>query len=103
MSQRGSQIPNFSIRAPLLTVKKDRPYWDFILINNDTVSNEVFYLSHDCTIVTDDLANTTLYKWSGNGWVAVSGLVSPDVIVGRGFFSVTTAADATVLLSEHTD
>lgn len=103
MSQRGSYVPPFSVRAPTMNHKKDRPYWDFILVHNDTVTNEVFYLNNDCTITTSDLANTTLSKWNGSGWQTVSGLVSPDVIVGRGFFSVTTAANAYVSLSEHVD
>ena len=103
MSQRGSAVPPFGIRAPAMNHKKDAPYRDFVLVYNDTVTNEVFYLNYDCTITTSNLANTTLKKWDGSGWQTVSGLVSPDVIVGRGFFSVTTAADAYITISEHTE
>lgn len=95
--------PSVGYPQPTLTHIKRSVYKDYPLVNNETVTNRAFYIESDCTIVTSDLANTTLSKWEGNGWVTVSGLVSPDVIVGRGYFSVTTAANAYVTITEHVD
>lgn len=96
-------VPSSGYPSPTLNHTKSRAYRDFPLIYNATKTNEPFYIENDCTITTSDIANTTLKKWEGNGWVTVSGLVSPDVIVGRGFFAVTTAANAYVTLTEHVD
>lgn len=98
-----SSVPSQRYPIPTLNHSKTAPYNDFPLVYNATVTNRPFYIDYDCTISTSDLANTTLKKWEGNGWVTVSGLVSPDVIVGRGFFAVTTAANAYVTLTEHVD
>lgn len=101
--RRGSVVPTARYTTPTLNHQKDWPYQDYPLVNNATVTTEPFFIDHDCTIVTSDLANTTLLKWNGNSYTTVSGLVSPDVILGRGFFAVTTAANCYVTLTEHTD
>jgi hypothetical protein len=96
-------IPSLRYPSPLLTHTKVGPYTDFPLVYNETVTNRPFYIENDCSIVTSDIANTTLSKWNGNSYTAISGLVSPDIIVGRGFFAVTTAANCYVTLTEHPD
>lgn len=96
-----ARTPSVGYSVPTLAHIKRSDYRDYPLVNNETVTERPFHVNKDCTIVTSDLANTTLYKWAGTGWVAVSGLVSPDVIVGRGYFAVTTAANAYVVLTEH--
>lgn len=101
--RRGSAVPYTRYPTPALNHTKNFPYTDFPLVYNATVTTEPFFVEYDCTIVTSDLANTTLLKWNGNSYTTVSGLVSPDVILGRGFFAVTTAANCYVTLTEHTD
>ena len=101
--RRGEALPVLRYGTPVLNHQKDHPYVDFPLVNNATVTAEPFYITRDCTIATSDLANTTLLKWNGTSYSTVTGLVSPDIIVGRGFFAVTTAANAYVTLTEHTD
>ena len=101
--KQGTAVPGYGYNVPTLNHTKNRTYKDFPIVSNATLTNEPFYIENDCTITTSDLANTTLKKWEGNGWVTVTGLVSPDVIVGRGFFAVTTAANAYVTLTEHKD
>jgi hypothetical protein len=102
-SQRGSKVPYLRYPSPALVLPKEMWYLDYPLVYNETVTARPFYLDYDCTIVTSDLANTTLLKWNGNSYTTVSGLVSPDIIVGRGFFAVTTAANCYVTLTEHPD
>lgn len=80
---------------------KEQPYIDYPLVYNDTVTKEVFYAEYDFTFVTSDAANTTLYKWTGNGWITISGMSNPDVLYGRGFYAVDTAANAYVAITEH--
>lgn len=98
-----SYEPPVGYPSPTLDQPKESYYKDFPLVYNATVTNKPFYLDFDCTICTDNIANTTLQKWDGANWVNVSGLVSPDIIVGRGYFAVTTAVNAYVTLTEHVD
>lgn len=97
-----SILPSFKYTVPELTHVKERPYLDFPLVYNETVTQRPFYVEHDFTFVTSDSANTTLYKWSGGGWVAVTGISNPELILGRGFYAVTTAANAYVSITENT-
>lgn len=103
MARRGAVVPPLRWPAPDLDHTKDVPYTDYPIVYNETVTTRPFYIEYDCTIVTSDLANTTLLKWNGSSYTTVSGLVSPDVILGRGFFAVTTAANCYVTLTEHLD
>lgn len=75
---------------------------DFPLVYNEIVTERPFYVEHDFTIVTSNAAQTTLYKWTGGGWAAVSGISNPELIIGRGFFAVTTATDCYVSITENT-
>ena len=74
---------------------------DFPLIYNETVTQRPFYVEYDFTFVTSTPANTTLYKWTGGGWVAVTGISNPELIIGRGFYAVTTSANEYVAITEH--
>lgn len=94
-------VPQFQYTVPTLGHPKDRPYIDFPLVYNETVTNRVFYVQHPFTFVTSDAANTSLYKWNGGGWTEVTGWDNPEKVYGFGFFSVTTAANAYVSISEH--
>jgi len=96
-----STVPSFKWNTPTVVHDKQEPYVDYPVVYNDTVTNRVFYVEYPFTIATTDLANTTLYKWCGNSWVAMTGLVNVDVVDARGFFSVTTASAATVVVTEH--
>ena len=96
-----SIVPNFKYPVPTLNHNKLVPYIDFPVVYNATVTEEPFYVEYPFTFVTSDAANTTLYKWNGNGWVSVTGISNPEYIFGRGFFAVTTAANAYVTVTEH--
>lgn len=96
-----SIVPSFKWDTPAVVHDKREPYVDYPVVYNATASNVVFYVEYPFTIATTDLANTTLYKWCGDSWVAMSGLVDVDVVDARGFFSVTTAANASVVITEH--
>lgn len=94
-------IPKTPWIVPTVAHKKNAPYIDFPLVYNDTVTNVVFYVDYDFTICSSSPTNTTLYKWNGNGWTEIGGITNPEKITIRGFFSVTTAADAYVTITEH--
>lgn len=94
-------VPNLGHVVPVLNHRKKSYYIDFPIINNDTIANEAFYVEHDFTIVSSNISNTALYKWNGTGWTEVTGLSNPDVIFGRGFYSVTTTANESVAITEH--
>lgn len=96
-----SILPNFKYTVPTLGHIKDRPYIDFPVVYNDTLTEVPFYVEFPFTICTTTLANTTLYKWNGIGWSTVSGWTNPEKIYGMGFFAITTSADETVIISEH--
>jgi len=97
----GSLVPNLPWSTPSVLHKKKSPYLDFPVVYNDTLSNVVFYVEHDFTFVSSDPTNTTLYKWNGNGWTEIAAIANPEKITIRGFFSVTTAANAYVTVTEH--
>jgi hypothetical protein len=99
----GKLLPNRRHTLPSVNHLKDVPYLDYPVVYETTVTNEVFYVDHSFTLCTSDLANTSLYKWNGVGWTAITGFTNPDVFDGRGFYSVTTAADASVVVTEHTE
>lgn len=101
MAQQVSILPNFKYTVPTLTHVKDRPYLDFPLVYNETVTERPFYVEHDFTFVTSAANDTTLYKWSGGGWVAVTGISNPELILGRGFYAVSTLVDAYVSVTEN--
>lgn len=94
------QITRTRWPRPALNHVKTAPYTEFPLVYNDTVTNEPFFVGFPFLIATSTLANTTLYKWNGNSWTEVSGWANPDIIDGRGYFSVTTSADEYVLITE---
>ena len=96
-----NRVPRLLYATPDLNHKKEQPYVDYPLVYNETVTERAFYIEFDFTFVTSDSANTTLYKWNGNSWEAITGMTNPDVIFGRGFYAVTTAADAYVAITEH--
>lgn len=96
-----SRVPRFRHNVPTLNHEKVVPYLEYPLVHNDTVTQEPFYIEFPFTIVSSDQSNTTLYKWNGGGWTEVKGWDNPEKICGRGFFSVTTAANAYVLITEH--
>lgn len=96
-----STIPKFKWETPVVNHKKLAPYVDFPVVYNATVTTEPFYVEYDWTFVTSDAANTTLYKWNGATWTTVSGWSNPERFYGRGFFAVTTAANAYVSITEH--
>ena len=96
-----SILPYFRYTVPTLGHNKERPYIDFPLVRNETVTARPFYVEYPFTFVSSDSANTTLLKWNGVGWTTVSGWSNPDKIYGFGFFAVTTAANCYVVISEH--
>lgn len=96
-----SSLPKLAWNYPTLNHDKKFPYIDFPVVYNDTVTNEAFYIEHDFTFVTSDATNTSLYKWNGGGWTQVSGISNPELVFGRGYYSVTTAANAYVAVTEH--
>ena len=96
-------VPPFTYTVPDLDHTKPRPYLDFPLVLNAIVTKRAFYVEHDFTFATSDSANTTLYKWTGHSssWLAITGMSNPDVIFGRGFYAVDTAAACYVTVTEH--
>lgn len=94
-------VPKLPWSYPTLNHTKRAPYVDFPVVYNATVTNEPFYIEHDFTFVTSDSANTELYKWNGGTWTQVTGMTNPDLFFGRGFYSVTTTANAYVAVTEH--
>jgi len=96
-----SRVPRFQHTVPTLNHDKVVPYLEYPLVFDATVTEEPFYIEFPFTIVSSDPSNTKLYKWNGGGWTEVIGWSNPDKICGRGFFSVTTYANAYVLISEH--
>jgi len=98
-----SLIPSFKYVVPEVNHKKNSPYRDFPVVYEDTVTQEAFYVDHNFTLTTSDFANTTLYKWNGVGYTEVTGWSNPEYFYGKGFYAVTTAADATVCITEDTN
>lgn len=94
-------VPTFKYPVPSLNHDKKTPYNDFPLVYNETVTNRPFYVEYPFTFVTSDLSVTTLYKWNGFGWVAVTPISNPENVDARGFFSVTTSSAAYVAITEH--
>lgn len=97
----GKLLPNRQHTLPALNHTKDKPYIDYPVVSGQTVTNEPFYVEHDFTLCTSSATVTTFSKWTGNGWKDIAGLSNPDIIFGRGFYSVTTTADAYVVITEH--
>lgn len=96
-----NRVPRLLYNTPTLNHTKEVPYTDYPLVFNETVTKRAFYIEFDFTFVTSDSANTTLYKWTGNGWVAITGMSNPDVLFGRGFYAVDTAANCYIAITEH--
>ena len=94
-------VPKHLHNVPSLNHTKTVLYNEYVLINNTTVTEEPFYVDWPFTFVTSDAPNTTLYKWNGGGWTEIKGWSNPDCIGGKGFFAVTTAANAYVLITEQ--
>ena len=94
-------LPEFQYDVPSLDHTKPRPYIDWPLVVNEIVTKRPFYVEYDFTFITSDAANTTLYKWTGGSWSAITGMSNPDVLFGRGFYAVDTAAAAYVAITEH--
>lgn len=101
MASKQSIVPSVPWTVPDLNHHKSIPYIEYPLIYNATVTEEPFYVEHPFTFTTSDAANTTLYKWTGGSWSAITGMSNPDVIYAHGFFAVTTAANAYVSITEH--
>jgi hypothetical protein len=95
-----SIVPKFQYPVPTLNHDKLVPYIDFPIIYNDTKTNEPFYVDGEFIWASSDPGNTLLYKWNGFGWTEVSSYTDPDIIAGRGFFSVSTVTDQYVVISE---
>jgi hypothetical protein len=96
-----SSIPQTKWLTPTVNHDKIVPYVDFPVVHNATVTTEPFYVDYDFTICSSDPTNTTLYKWNGVGWTEIGGVANPEKITIRGFFAVTTAANAYVTITEH--
>lgn len=96
-----STIPKRAGDYPTLNHVKSQPYIDYPIVYNATVTTEPFYAEYDFTFATSTPANTTLYKWTGGGWVAVTGISNPELILGRGYYAVTTSANEYVSITEH--
>ena len=92
-------VPDFRYPTPELNHVKRVPYIDFPIIWNSTQAKAAFYVDGDFLWVCSDPA-ATLFKWCGNTWVEVSSYSNPDIISGRGFFSVTCTVDAYCTISE---
>lgn len=101
MAIQGKLVPRRQHSLPLLNHTKDFPYVDYPVVSNDTVTNEPFYAEHEFTICGSGAY--TLSKWNGTGWTAVANITNPDIIMGRGYYAVTTASDLYVVVTEHTN
>lgn len=99
----GKLLPTRQHDLPAINHTKDKPYIDYPIVSNATVTNEPFYVEHDFTVCMSNLSATTISKWNGVGWTAITGLANPDVIFGRGYYAVTTSSDAYVVITEHTN
>ena len=97
---RFTTIPDFKYDTPVVNHSKFGPYIDYPIIHNAIKTNEPFYVEGEFLWATSDTANTTLHKWNGGGWTEISSYTNPDIIAGRGFFSVTTTVAAYVIISE---
>jgi hypothetical protein len=100
---RYSRVPSARHNLPTLNHPKTVPYIDYPVVGGAIVTNEPFFAEYDFTFVTSDAGNTTLSKWNGTGYTAITGLANPDVIYGRGFYAVTTASAAYVTVTEHVE
>jgi len=98
--RRGSIVPAVRWPTPTLGHIKQAPYLDYPLVYNETVSLRPFYVEGDFVYCSSDTANTTVHKWNGNSYTVISSYTNPDIISGRGYFAITTAADAYVTITE---
>lgn len=97
----GKLLPNRQHALPTLNHTKDKFYIDYPIVANTTVTYEPFYIEHDFTICMSSASITALYKWNGVGWTEIVGLTNPDIIFGRGYYAISTTADASVVITEH--
>lgn len=95
-----NKVPDFRYEVPKLNHKKLADYIDFPIVYNAIKTNEPFYVDKNFIISTSDLTTTTLSKWQGTGWADVTGLTNPDLVAGKGFYSITTTAANYVTISE---
>jgi hypothetical protein len=94
-----SIVPSFNYPVPTLNHDKLVPYIDFPIIFNAIKTNEPFYVDGEFLWVCSD-TSATLHKWNGFSWTEVSSYTNPDIIEGRGFFSVTTTVAGYCTISE---
>jgi hypothetical protein len=100
MANGKSIVPTFPWDVPKLNHVKTDSYIDFPVVHNAIATDEPFYVEYDFIIATTDLTTTTLSKWNGSTFVAVTGLTNPDLVAGRGYYAVTTTAANYVTISE---
>lgn len=97
----GKLLPTRQHDLPSLNHTKDKPYIDYPVVYNATVTYEPFYVERDFTICMSSAAVTKLYKWNGVSWTEITGMANPDVIFGRGYYAISTTSDAYVVITEH--
>jgi len=99
-TRKESIVPSFGWPVPTLNHTKRAPYIDFPIVYGAIKTDEPFYVEEDFIIATSDLTTTTLSKWNGSTYSATTGLTNPDLVAGRGFYSITTTAANYVTISE---